>query len=698
MKIIIIVTCLLAMLVSSCTKKQQDNPLLGQWNTPFESIPFKEIEVSDYEPAFKEAIKQHKSEIDSIINNKQKPDFNNTIAAFDYSGRLLNRVKSIYENMISVNTDDKLQSLQYKITPMLSNHEAEVKMNEKLFNRIKTVWDNRSKENLNEEQKYLLKKVYNSFVKGGALLSSQKKEELKKLKSQEAILNNKYNANVLAETKNYKLVISDTNNLKGLPSWLIQTAAKVAKDNKQEGKYIFTLDNASVIPFLMYADNRSLREEIFKARINRCNTANQYDNNKITAQILELRTKIANILGYQSFAQLELENRMVKTPHNADSILENCLDKSIAAAKKDISIFQSMLSKDNPKATLEGWDMYYYAEKLRKSKYNFDENQTRAYFEIENVKQGCFSTIKRLYGLTFDKVNNVQTYAENVDVYQVKNEKGDYMGLLYFDPYVRAGKSSGAWCSSFATQYKKDGKKINPIVMVAFNYAKQEGRTTLTSDEALTIFHEMGHAINELLSNATYPSTSGTNVPIDFVELPSQLLEHWCMQPQVLETFAKDENGQIIPQSLINKITLSSTFNQGFMFSELLAAAWLDMRMHSLTVDDTIDVQSLETQAMQKIKMPKQIPPRYRSTYFTHVFGGGYAAGYYCYIYAEILDADAFETWKQTGDIFNKEVSHRFQEYILSKGGTDEPDIQYYKFRGKNPDMRYMLKNRGLLQ
>ena len=684
-------------LLTSCGKDKQTNPLLADWNTPFETVPFNDIKAQDYEPAFSEAVKIHNREIDTIVNTKEVPTFDNTVAALDYSGRLLRRVRLVYENMAGCNTDAELQALQEKISPMLAEHESEVNLNGKLFDRIKTVWDNRSKENLSEEQLHLLKKTYDSFVRNGALLDKDKKEKLKTINKQLVALNDKYNANVLAETKNYKLVITDKEDLKGLPDWLISNAAQTAKEQKLEGKWVFTLDNSSVLPFLTYCYNRKLRLQIFEARINRGNNGNQYDNNKITEQILHLRAEMADLLGYENFASWQLEDRMAKTPHNADSIMENCLKYAVRSAKNDIAAFQSMLSKEEKGAKLEGWDMYYYAERLKKQKYDFDGEQTRPYFEIENVKQGCFDNITKLYGLTFTKLKDIQTYAPDVDVYEVKNEKNEYVGILYFDAYIRNGKSGGAWCTAFTPQYKYDGKRVSPIIQVCFNYAKQSGRTTLTADEALTVFHEMGHATNEFLSDGTYPSTSGTSVPTDFVELPSQLAEHWCMQPEVLKTFAKNEKGEVIPQSLVSKMQQSENFNQGFMFTELLAAAWLDMQMHKISKDDTISLQEFEKQAMLSINLPSQIPPRYRSTYFTHIFGGGYSAGYYCYTWSEMLDADAFVAWKESGDIFNKEVSVRFKDFVLAHGGTNDATEQYRRFRGKDPDMKYLLLQRGMI-
>lgn len=695
-----LLTVVLASLVfgmTSCKKETaQTNPLLQEWDTPFHTAPFSKIKTSDYEPALKEAIKLHNQEIDSIVNNKEKPTFANTIEAYNYSGEMLTRVQNVFYNIVSCNTNDEIEKLQETFSSLVASHNDDVMLNEGLFNRVKTVWDNRSKENLNAEQQHLLQKIYNSFIRRGALLSAEKKEELKKVNQQLSSLNDKYNQNVLKETKNYKLVISNKEDLKGLPQWLIDAAAQTANETGNKGKWVFTLDNASCLPFLSYCDNRKLRQEIFTARINRGNNGNQYDNNKIAEQILTLKAKYAEILGYKNYAQWELEERMAKTPERAEALLEDCLQYALTAAKQDANSFQQLLAQDEKGAKLEGWDMYYYAEKLKKQKYNFDEEEARPYFEIENVKQGCFDYISKLYGLTFTKVDNVETWAEDVDVYEVKNEKG-HVGVLYFDPYTRNGKVGGAWCTTFQAQYKKNGKNVDPIVVVCFNYAKQKGRTTLTADEAKTIFHEMGHAMNEFLSDATYPATSGTNVPTDFVELPSQISEHWCMAPEVLKTYAKNEKGEVIPQALLEKVQKAEMFNQGFMFTELLAAAYLDIKMHQLTASDTISLQDFETKTMNSIKLISQIPPRYRSTYFTHVFGGGYSAGYYCYIWSEMLDADAFAAWTETGNIFNKDIAARFKQYVLSKGGTEDADLQYRKFRGKDPDVKYMLKNRGML-
>jgi len=688
--------CCATLLLCACNKTDK-NPLLEAWDTPFQTVPFDKISVSDYEPAIKEAMAMHRAEIDSIVNNPEEPTFENTIAALDYSGSMLNRVSAVYYNMSSCNTNDKMEQLSETISPMLSDHQAEIMMNDSLFARIKAVWDKRDSLELTPEDQHLLKKTYDNFVREGALLDADKKAQLKQVNQQLVTLVDKYKKNVLAETKSYQLVIDNKDDLKGLPDWLVENAAATAKQAKQSGKWIFTLDNSSVLPFLTYADNRALRQQIFEARINRANNGNDNDNNAVAEQILQLRAQKAQLLGYPNFAAWQLEDRMAKKPENAIQILKTCLNKAVQSANKDIAQFQALLDKDTVGATLEGWDMYYYAEKLKKEQYDLDEQLTRPYFEIENVKKGCFENITRLYGLTFTKLDDIETYADDVDVYEVKNEAGEHVGVLYFDPFIRDGKRAGAWETTFTAQYKRDGKRVDPIVQVCFNYAKQSnGRTTLTADEALTIFHEMGHATNEFLSDATYPSTSGTNVPTDFVELPSQLAEHWALQPEVLQNYAKNENDSVIPQEIVDKLQKAATFNQGFMFSELLAAAWLDMQMHMIQAGDSVNLQEMEKSAMAQINMPNQIPPRYRSTYFTHVFGGMYAAGYYCYTWSEMLDADAFQAWVETGDIFNKEVSEKFKDNVLAHGGTGDAAEQYRKFRGKDPDISYLLKQRGM--
>lgn len=689
------------LVLASCSKQETktDNPLLQKWDTPFETAPFEKIKVEHYLPAFEAAMEEHNKEIQAIIDNAEAPTFDNTIAALDYAGETLSKVAGVFFNMMAANTSEELQKVNEQVGPMMATHSDNVSMNADLFAKIKKVYDAKDSQKYTGEQLALLEKTYNKFVRSGALLDAAKQEELRKVNAELTKVEAKFDANLLKESKAYQLVIDKEENLKGLPQGEIEKAAALAKEKGQEGKWIFTLDNPSFMPFVTYADNRDLRKEIFNARVNRCNNGGETDNNALVAQMSELRAKKAQLLGYETFAHYQLEERMAKEPKAVFDLLENLLSYSVKVAKEEAAQFQAMLSKDVPGAKLEAWDMYYYAEKVRQQKYNFDAELTRPYFEINNVRQGCFDVLTKLYGISFTERKDISVYAEDVLAFEAKNEKGEHVGILYWDPYTRPSKGSGAWCNEYRGQSRKDGKNITPIITVCFNYAKSpNGATTLTADEALTVFHEMGHAIHQLLSNCTYPSVSGTNVARDFVELPSQILEHWCLQPEVLKMYAKNEKGEVIPQEMVEKMETSGNFFQGFMFSELLAAAYLDMCFHSVKAGEKVNTQEMEANAMAKIGMLTQIPPRYRSTYFSHCFGdGGYSAGYYSYTWSETLDADAFEAFKETGNIFDPETAAKFK-VLLSSGSTKDAMQLYKDFRGAEPDLNALLRNRGLIK
>ena len=688
-----------ALLFGGCGKKENsDNPLLKEWNTPFGTPPFDQIKTSDYLPAFEEAMKVHNKEIDAIINNKEVANFENTIVSYDLSGELLGKVAGVFFNMTAANTNEELQKLEEKIGPMLAKHADEITMNAKLFERVKKVWDNKENENLNKEQSMLLDKTYKKFVRSGALLDKTKQDKLKQINGEIKTLESKFSANLLKETKAYSLVIEKKEDLKGLPQWLIDQAEATAKEQSKAGKWIFTLDNPSVFPFLQFSENRTLREKIFNAKNNRCNNGGATDNKEVITKLTNLRAQKAEILGYNTFADYVLEERMNKTPQEVYNLLEGLLKYSIPAAKKDVVELQKLLDKDQKGATLEAWDWSYYADKLKKQKFNFDAEETRPYFEINNVRQGCFDVVTKLYGLTFTERKDIPTYEKDVQVYECKNEKGEHVGILYWDPYTRASKVGGAWCNSYREQYVKAGKKITPITTVCFNYAKSpSGRTTLTSEEASTVFHEMGHAIHTLLSNCTYISTGGTSVPRDFVELPSQVFEHWCSQPEVLKMFAKNEKGQVIPQELIKKIESVAKFDVAYGMTERYAAAYLDLEYHVIKSKDKIqDVTAFEKKAMDKIGLISQIPPRYRSTYFAHVFGGEYAVGYYSYVWSEVLDADAFNAFLEAGNIFDKTTADKFKNEVLSRGSTDDAMEMYKRFRGQEPSIDAVLRNNGM--
>lgn len=686
------------MLFTACNKQDNaDNPLLQKWDTPFETAPFEKIKPEHYLPAFKAAIEQHDKEIQEIVSNKEAATFDNTIAALEFSGQLLSRIQGVYFNMLAANTSTELQKAQEEIGPLLAHHSDNVSMNAELFKRVKAVWDNKDKQNYTDEQKAVLEKVYKNFVRNGALLDANKQKELREVNAKLTKVEAKFDANLLAETKAYKLVVGKKEDLAGLPQGEIDKAAALAKSTGLEGKWVFTLDNPSFIPFVTYAANRELRKHIFEARINRCNKGGATDNNALVAKMAELRAKKADILGYETFAHYQLEERMAKTPENVFKLLEDLLSYSVPVAKKEAAEFQKLLDKDEKGAKLEAWDMYYYAEKVRQQKYDFDAEQTRPYFEIDNVRQGCFETLKKLYGISFTERTDISVYAEDVRVFEAKNEKGEHVGILYWDPFTRDSKQSGAWCNEYRGQYRQNGKNTTCIITVCFNYAKApNGRTTLTADEAATVFHEMGHAIHQLLSDCTYPSVSGTNVARDFVELPSQVLEHWCFEPEVLAMYAKNEKGEVIPEALLSRMKAVGTFNQGFAFSEILAASYLDMCFHSIKAGEKVNTQEFEKAAMNKIGMISQIPPRYRSTYFSHCFGdGGYSAGYYSYTWSEWLDADAFEAFKEAGNIFDPATAAKFK-ILLSSGSTKDAMQLYKDFRGREPDIKALLKNRGM--
>lgn len=686
------------MLFAACNKQDNaDNPLLQKWDTPFETAPFEKIKPEHYLPAFKAAIEQHDKEIQEIVSNKEAATFDNTIAALEFSGQLLSRIQGVYFNMLAANTSTELQKAQEEIGPLLAHHSDNVSMNADLFKRVKAVWDGKDKQNYTDEQKAVLEKVYKNFVRNGALLDANKQKELRAVNAELTKVEAKFDANLLAETKAYKLVVGKKEDLAGLPQGEIDKAAALAKSTGLDGKWVFTLDNPSFIPFVTYAANRELRKHIFEARINRCNNGGATDNNALVAKMAELRAKKANILGYETFAHYQLEERMAKTPEKVFKLLEDLLSYSVPVAKKEAAEFQKLLDKDEKGAKLEAWDMYYYAEKVRQQKYDFDAEQTRPYFEIDNVRQGCFETLKKLYGISFTERKDISVYAEDVRVFEAKNEKGEHVGILYWDPFTRDSKQSGAWCNEYRGQYRQNGKNTTCIITVCFNYAKApNGRTTLTADEAATVFHEMGHAIHQLLSDCTYPSVSGTNVARDFVELPSQVLEHWCFEPEVLAMYAKNEKGEVIPEALLSRMKAVGTFNQGFAFSEILAASYLDMCFHSIKAGEKVNTQEFEKAAMNKIGMISQIPPRYRSTYFSHCFGdGGYSAGYYSYTWSEWLDADAFEAFKEAGNIFDPATAAKFK-VLLSSGSTKDAMQLYKDFRGREPDIKALLRNRGM--
>ena len=692
-------------IMTSCTKQEKKstvmNPFFEAYNTPFEVPPFDKIQNRHYLPAFEEGIKQHDAEIKIITDSKEAPDFANTIEALDYSGSLLKRVNLVFFNLKESVTTDSLQEIARTVLPLLSQHKDAVNLNEKLFARVKAVNDQKSSLNLNLEQSRLLEETYKRFVRGGANLAADKKEQLKKVNEELSLLELKFGDNMLAETNAFKLVIDKKEDLAGLPESAIAGAADDAKTEKMEGKWVFTLQKPSWIPFVTYAENRGLREKIYKAMYNRGNNGNANDNKAVISKIVNLRLQKGNLMGFDSWSAFTLDDNMAKTPANVYKLLNQVWTPAIKRAKEEAKDMQTMINKEGGKFKLESWDWWYYSEKVRKEKYDLDEEQIRPYFELNNVRDGVFAVANKLYGLTFTRLNNMPVFHPECEVYEVKDGDGSEIGVLYMDFFPRASKKGGAWMTVYREQYiTKDGKNIRPVVSITGNFSKPAGDkpALLSYEDVETLYHEFGHGLHGLLSQCRYEGLAGTNVARDFVELPSQVMEHWAAEPEVLKVYAKHyKTGEIIPQKLVDKIVKSGKFNQGFATIEYLSAAILDMDYHTITKGGDIDVEQFEKASMEKLGLIPEIIPRYRSTYFAHVFASSeYSSGYYSYLWAEVLDCDAFEAFKEAGSIFDQKVATSFRKNLLERGGTDEAMKLYLNFRGHEPGIEPLLKNRGL--
>lgn len=691
-------------LLASCADEKKNtaemNPFFTAYNTPFDVPPFDKIQNKHYLPAFEEGIKQHNSEIDKIINNSEAPTFANTIEALDYSGDLLGRVYIVFSNIKEANTNDSIDKIAEQVAPLMSQHSDAIKLNEKLFARVKAVYDQKSGLNLNPEQSRLLEETFKGFVRGGANLPEDKKEELKKINEQLSLLDLKFGNNMLAETNNFKLVIDKKEDLAGLPESVVAGAAEEAKAAGMDGEWVFTLQKPSWIPFVTYSERRDLREILYKAMYNRGNNGNEFDNKAVINDIVNLRLKKAKIMGYDSWSAFVLDDCMAKNSKNVYDLLYKVWEPALKRAKEEAKDIQAMIDREGGEFKLESWDWWYFAEKVRKEKYDLDEEQIRPYFEMNNVRDGVFAVANKLYGLTFNRLENMPVYHPECEVFEVKDVDGSSIGVLYMDYYPRASKKGGAWMTNYREQYyNQQGQNIRPVVSITCNFSKPTGDkpALLTYDEVETLFHEFGHGLHGLLSQCHYKGLAGTNVSRDFVELPSQIMEHWAPEPEVLKMYAKHyQTGEAIPQELIDKITKSGKFNQGFATTEFLAAAILDMDYHTITDSMKIDVEQFEKSSMDKAGLISEIIPRYRSTYYAHVFSGGYSSGYYSYVWAEVLDADAFEAFKETGNIFDQTVAKSFRTNVLERGGTEEAMKLYLNFRGKEPGIEPLLKNRGL--
>lgn len=692
----------IAMMIFSCQEKTETNPFFSEFQTPYGTPPFSLIKTEHYRPAFDEGIRLHKEEILAIAANAEAPSFENTVVALDNSGTLLERVSAVFFAMDNAEADSVIQEISVEISPVLSEHNDNTYLNEQLFARVKAVHDadQSNPEVLNKEQKRLLDKYYKRFVRSGILLSESDKERLRSINKELSVLGTTFGQNLLAETNNYQLVIDKKEDLAGLPEGIVAAAAEAAVAKGLDGKWLFTLHKPSWIPFLQYADNRALREQLYKAMYLRGDNDNDKDNKAIINKIVNLRLEKAKLLGYSSHAAFVLEETMAKTPDNAYKLLNDIWKYALPQAKKECAELQALVKKEGGNFKLESWDWWYYAEKLRKARYDLDEEELRPYFKLENVRDGVFSVANKLYGLNFSLLNDVAVYHPDVTAYKVSDADGSYIGVIYLDYFPRAGKRGGAWMGNFSEQYVKDGQDIRPVIYNVGNFTKPTADTPslLTIDEVETLFHEFGHALHGLLSKCTYKGLNGTNVSRDFVELPSQVLEHWAFHPEVLPLYAKHyQTGEVIPEVLLKKMENASTFNLGFATTELVAAALLDMDWHTITESKDFDVRAFEKNALDKIGLIPEIIVRYRSPYFAHIFDGGYSAGYYSYLWSEVLDADAFQLFEEKG-VFDAATAKAFRDNVLSKGDTDEPMTLYKQFRGAEPDPVYLLKNRGFVK
>lgn len=712
MKNLLFIFSLLIMFYScDSTSGGGDNPFFSDYNTPNGVPPFDMIKAEHFAPAFEEAMKRHNAEIDSIVSNQDAPTFQNTIVALDESGRMLGKVSSALAAYTGTLSDSTYQAIEKDIYPRLTEHSDNINFNEDLFARIKAVHDDTtSVNNLNTEQKILLDRTYKRFVRSGIMLDGSKKERLREINKELSDLSLDFGQNRLKEQKEYMLVVDKKEELAGLPEGLIAAAAKTAADKGQEGKWVFTLSKPSWEPFLQYADNRDLREKIFKAMSNEGNNGNANDNKENIKKIVTLRLEKANMLGYNTHADFVLDETMAKTSDAVMSFLDGIWKYALPQAKKELAELQAIADKDNVK--VEAWDWWYYAEKVRQSKYALDEEALKPYFQADNVRQGVFAVANKLYGITFKPRTDIPVWQEDVKAYEVNDADGSLIGIIYFDDFARQGKRAGAWMSSFRKQEVFNGEAVQPLIYNVGNYnPPTDGKPALlTLDQVETMFHEFGHGLHGLLSKCNYHGLSGTSVSRDFVELPSQIMEHWAFEPEVLKMYAKHyETDEVIPQELINKISNAGYFNQGFRTTELVAAAILDMKWHTLAVTPNfnpkngegikeMDVAKFEADAMKEIGLISEIVPRYRSTYFSHIFNGGYSAGYYSYLWSEVLDSDAYQAFVEKGNIFDQEVAKSFRDNVLSRGGSEEPMTLYKKFRGAEPNPVYLLKNRGFVK
>ncbi|MBN1986270.1 MAG: M3 family metallopeptidase [Prolixibacteraceae bacterium] len=706
MKKLLYVIFVLGLALSSCQSQKKENstamenPFFKEWTTPFGVPPFDEINEEHYVPAIKEGIQQQQAEIDAIVENTSEPNFENTILELDKSGQLLSKVSGVFGPLNSANTNEKMQEIAREISPLTTQNRDNIMMNPELFKKVKEVYEKRNEMGLDAEQLRVTEKYYQDFVRNGANLSADDQEKLKAINTELSALSLQFGENLLAETnKNFKLVIDNEAGLAGLPEDVIARAADDAKKAGEEGKWVFTLAKPSMIPFLQYAENRDLREKLYRGYFMRGDNNNENDNKEIIKKIVQLRDQKAELLGFDNYADYVIDINMAKTPEAVYDFLMKLWEPALVMARQDVKEMQAIINREGGNFKLASWDWWYYNEKLRKEKFNLDEAELKPYFSLENAKNGIFYVAENLYGLKFVKRDDLPVYHEEAEVYEVQEADGSLLGVLYMDFHPRDGKRVGAWSTGFRqASYTKGGERIPRIGSIVMNFTRPAGDTPalLSFDEVSTLFHEFGHALHGLFTDGPYDRTAGS-VPRDFVELPSQIMENWAAEPEVMKVYAKHyQTGEPISDELIEKLQKSGTFNQGFSTGEYVAASLLDLDYHTTENPDIADVRAFEKASMDKIGLIPEFIPRYRSTYFSHIFSGGYSAGYYVYYWAAVLDTDAFYAFRETGDLFNPEVAAKFRE-LLAKSGSDEGMNVYVKFRGKEPSIEPYLKKKGLM-
>ena len=685
------------------------NPFFQEWTTKFEVPPFLDIKDEHYMPAYKKGMEENLKEIDLIVNNTEDPSFANTIEELERTGKLLTKVQRVFSNLASSNTNPKLQELQRELSPMLSAHYDKIALNEDLFNRVEEIWNKRESVDLTNEQQKLLTDTRNQFVRSGALLGDDEKKQITRINSKISELSTEFGQNLLAETNGFELILNKSD-LDGLSEDVISAAYEAASQKmdkadsenekeKYKDKYVFTPHRTSMYPFLTESTRRDLREKLYNSYVMRGDNNNETDNKKIAAQIAKLRAERANIMGYKSHAHFVLDENMLKTPEEVYDLLIQLWKPALKRAKAEVADMQAVADSEGKEFKIAAWDWWHYSEKVRKEKYDLDESAIRPYLSLDNVIQGVFNTTNKLWGLNFREIFDIDSYHPDARVWEVTDKDGSHLAIFIGDYFTRSNKRGGAWMSSFKGQLNLDGRQ-RPIVVNVCNFPAPVGDnpSLLSFENAVTLFHEFGHAMHGILTDVTYGSMAGTSGPRDFIELPSQLLEHWVSEPEVLKSFATHyETGESMPDELIEKLLKAGKFNQGFINTEYLAASLLDMDWHTMSVLDAQNISdNFEKSSMNKIGLIDQIAPRYRSTYFAHIFSGGYSSGYYSYVHAAVLDSDAFEAFKEAGDVFDAELSSKLRKQIYEKGSTEEAMDLYVNFRGRKPIIAPLLKVRGL--